>query len=59
MYSTVGTVEEMRELVQLAADGKVKTHISRKANLSELSVVFDELEKGAYLGRALLNDMTK
>ena len=59
MYSTVGTVEEMRELIQLAADGKVKTHISRVANLSELSEVFDELEKGAYLGRALLNDMTK
>ncbi len=59
LYSTVGTVEEMRELIQLAADGKVKTHISRVASLSELNKVFDELEKGAYSGRALLNDMTK
>ena len=59
MASAVGNVEEMRELVQLAADGKVKTHISRVANLSELNQVFEELEKGAYPGRALINNMTK
>jgi alcohol dehydrogenase, propanol-preferring len=59
MASAVGNVEEMRELVQLAAEGKVKTHISRTANLSELNQVFEELEKGAYPGRALINDMTK
>ncbi len=35
MASAVGNVEEMRELIKLAADGKVKTHISRVANLSE------------------------
>lgn len=55
--STVGTVEEMRELVQVAAEGKVKTHVSRVATLSELPKVLEELEKGAYLGRAILNDM--
>jgi alcohol dehydrogenase, propanol-preferring len=59
MASAVGNVEEMRELVQWAAEGKVKTHISRTANLSELNQVFEELEKGAYPGRALINDMTK
>jgi propanol-preferring alcohol dehydrogenase len=59
MASAVGNVEEMRELVQLAAEGKVKTHISRRASLSELGQVFEELEKGAYPGRALINDMTK
>ena len=59
MASAVGNVEEMRELVQLAADGKVKTHISRVANLSELNQVFEELEKGAYSGRALINNMTQ
>ncbi|MGA3086417.1 MAG: zinc-binding dehydrogenase [Thermodesulfobacteriota bacterium] len=59
MSSAVGNVEEMRELIQLAADGKVKTHISRVASLSELSKVIEELEQGAYSGRALINDMTK
>ncbi len=59
MSSAVGNVEEMRELIQLAADGKVKTHISRVANLSELSEVIEELGQGAYSGRALINDMTK
>ena len=59
MASAVGNVEEMRELVQLAAEGKIKTHISRTANLSELNQVFEELERGAYPGRALINEMTK
>jgi alcohol dehydrogenase, propanol-preferring len=59
MASAVGNVEEMRELVQWAAEGKVKTHISRTANLSELNQVFEELERGSYPGRALINDMTK
>jgi propanol-preferring alcohol dehydrogenase len=55
--SFVGTVQEMRELVQLAADGKVKTHVSRTAGLSELAQVFEELEKGQYAGRAIIDNM--
>ena len=57
MSSAVGTVEEMRELVQLAADGKVKTHVSRVASLSEINQIFEELEKGKYPGRAIINNM--
>ena len=52
--SLVGTVEEMRELVQLAADGKVKTHVGRTAKLSEINEVFEELEHGKFVGRAIL-----
>lgn len=52
--SLVGTVEEMRELVQLAAEGKVKTHVGRIAKLSEINEVFEELEKGQFVGRAIL-----
>jgi propanol-preferring alcohol dehydrogenase len=59
MASAVGNVEEMRELIKLAAAGKVKTHISRVASLSELSKVIEELNQGAYSGRALINDMLK
>ncbi|MFW9941804.1 MAG: zinc-dependent alcohol dehydrogenase [Candidatus Thorarchaeota archaeon] len=52
--SYVGTVQEMRELVQLAADGKVKTHISRTAKLSEINQVFEELQNAKFVGRAIL-----
>jgi len=58
MSSAVGTVEEMRELVELAAEGKVKTHVGRTGNLSDLDRILEELETGAYLGRAVLRDMT-
>ena len=47
MSSAVGTVEDMRALVQLAAEGKVKTHVSRVGNLSEVNQIFDELEDGS------------
>jgi len=59
MASAVGTVEEMRELVQLAVDGKVKTHVGRVASLSEISQVLEELDQGKYAGRAIIDDMTK
>jgi propanol-preferring alcohol dehydrogenase len=57
IYSAVGTVQDMRELVALAADGKVKTHVSRTGPLSDLGAIFDELEAGKYLGRAVLTDL--
>ncbi len=57
VYSAVGTVQDMRELVALAAAGKVESHVSRRAKLSELPSVFDDLEAGRYLGRALLTDL--
>jgi propanol-preferring alcohol dehydrogenase len=57
VYSAVGTVQDMRELVNLAAAGKVKTHISRRGKLSELPAIFDDLEAGRYLGRAVITDL--
>ncbi|MHA1986957.1 MAG: zinc-binding dehydrogenase, partial [Promethearchaeota archaeon] len=57
--SLVGTVEEMRELVQLAAEGKVKTHVGRVANLSELNQVFEELGQGKFTGRAIIDNFMK
>jgi propanol-preferring alcohol dehydrogenase len=50
----VGTVQEMRELIQLAADGKIKTHVGRIAKLSEVNEVLEELEQGKIVGRAIL-----
>ncbi len=57
IYSVVGTVQDMRELVDLAAAGKVRSHIGRTAPLSELPTVFDELAAGAYVGRAVITDL--
>ncbi len=59
IFSAVGTVQEMRELVELAARGKVKTHVSRVGSLSDVATIFDELEAGKYLGRAVINDLTR
>jgi D-arabinose 1-dehydrogenase-like Zn-dependent alcohol dehydrogenase len=47
----------MRELVALAAAGKVTSHVSRRAKLSELDAVFDDLEASRYLGRAVVTDL--
>ncbi|MCB1014658.1 MAG: alcohol dehydrogenase catalytic domain-containing protein [Acidimicrobiales bacterium] len=58
IFSGVGTVQEMRELVELAAAGRVATHVSRTGRLSEVPQIFDELEAGAYLGRAVLTDLS-
>jgi propanol-preferring alcohol dehydrogenase len=57
IYSAVGNVQEMRELVALAAAGKVTTHVSRVGTLSEVPAIFDELEGGKYLGRAVVTDL--
>lgn len=57
IYSAVGNVQDMRELVQLAADGRVRSHISRAGKLSELNAIFDDLQASRYLGRAVLNDL--
>ena len=57
IYSAVGTVQDMRELVELAAAGKVKSHVSRTGPLSEIHTIFDELEAAQYLGRAVITDM--
>ncbi len=58
IYSAVGTVQDMRELVDLAAAGHVSTHVARVGALSELGTIFDELEAGAYTGRAVITDLT-
>lgn len=57
IYSAVGTVQDMRELVDLVAAGKVKSHVSRTGPLSDLPAIFDELEHAKYLGRAVINDL--
>ena len=59
IYSAVGTVQDMRELVDMAAEGRVKSHIGRTAALSEIGDVFDDLEAGKYVGRAVITDFSR
>ncbi len=59
IYSAVGTVQDMRELVELVAAGRVRTHVSRTGPLSQLGAIFDELEAGKYLGRAVVTELGK
>ena len=47
----------MRELVEMAAAGQVKSHIGRVGALSDLGAIFDELEAGKYVGRAVITDL--
>ncbi len=54
MSSGAGTVDEMRELVELAAAGKVKSHIAKVAPLEQAQQVLEELEQGKYTGRVML-----
>ena len=58
IYSAVGTVQDMRELVDLAAAGKVRSHIGRSGPLTDLGTIFDELQTGSYLGRAVVTDLS-
>ena len=57
IYSAVGNVQDMRELVDMAAAGQVKSHIGRVGALSDLGAIFDELEAGKYVGRAIITDL--
>jgi propanol-preferring alcohol dehydrogenase len=59
IYSAVGTVQDMRELVDMAAEGRVKSHVGRTAALSEIAAVFDDLEAGRYVGRAVITDFDR
>jgi D-arabinose 1-dehydrogenase-like Zn-dependent alcohol dehydrogenase len=59
IYSAVGTVQDMREVVDLATHGRVKSYVSRTGPLSDLGLIFDELEAGKYLGRAVINDLSR
>lgn len=57
LYSAVGTVQDMREVVDMAAAGQVTTHVGRTGSLSELDAIFDELKAGKYVGRAIIDDL--
>jgi alcohol dehydrogenase, propanol-preferring len=58
VFSAVGTVQDMRELVDLAARGVVRTHVSRTGPMTDLDAIFDEPADARYLGRAVITDLS-
>ncbi|MBW8837809.1 MAG: zinc-binding dehydrogenase, partial [Burkholderia sp.] len=52
--SIVGTRKDLAEAIQFAAEGKVKTHIHRKA-LGDINEVFADLKAGTVDGRIVLD----
>lgn len=53
--SVGGAFYEFQELFDLYLEGKVKTHISRRGNLSDANEILSELSQSRYLGRAVLS----
>ncbi|MCL2166014.1 MAG: zinc-binding dehydrogenase [Clostridiales bacterium] len=59
MASLVGNVEEMRELIAIAAEGKVKTEVSRIVGLGEVGEVFADMKAGKIKGRVVIDLVNK
>lgn len=51
--SIVGTREDLREALEFAAAGKIKTHYT-KAKLEDINQIFQDMEEGKLLGRVVL-----
>jgi propanol-preferring alcohol dehydrogenase len=54
MASATGTRNDLRELLELAAGGKVKCRVETRP-LQEIKEVFDEMKQGKISGRIVLN----
>jgi propanol-preferring alcohol dehydrogenase len=54
MASATGTRNDLRELLELAAGGKVKCRVETRP-LQEINEVFDEMKQGKISGRIVLN----
>jgi len=51
--SAVGTRQDLREVIELAAEGKVKCHTEQR-NFEEADAVLNEMQRGGLLGRVVL-----
>ncbi|MCK5807294.1 MAG: alcohol dehydrogenase AdhP [Mycoplasmataceae bacterium] len=53
--SIVGTRKDLKEALQFAADGKVKSKITKVIKLEEVEDMFKALEEGTFVGRAVID----
>ena len=51
--STVGTRQDLHEVLQLAADGGIRCHY-KTATLPEINEILDEMKNGSLVGRVVL-----
>ena len=57
VYAAGGNIDDMRQLVEMAAAGTVKSHVGRTGALSELPAIFDDLEASRFVGRAVITNL--
>ncbi|WP_332873703.1 zinc-dependent alcohol dehydrogenase [Mycoplasma tauri] len=53
--SIVGTRQDLAEALEYAAEGKVKSEVTKVVKLDEVADIFDKLQKGEFLGRAVID----
>lgn len=53
--SIVGTRLDLQEALEYAAEGKVKSEVTKIVSLDEVAEIFDKLQKGEFLGRAVID----
>ena len=53
--SIVGTRQDLKEALEYAAEGHVKSEVTEVVGLDEVSNVFDKLENGTMIGRAVID----
>ncbi|ADR25260.1 zinc-dependent alcohol dehydrogenase [Mycoplasma bovis] len=53
--SIVGTRQDLAEALEYAAEGKVKSEVTKVVKLEEVADIFEKLQKGEFLGRAVID----
>ncbi|QSF13992.1 zinc-dependent alcohol dehydrogenase [Mycoplasma sp. Mirounga ES2805-ORL] len=53
--SIVGTRLDLQESLEYAAEGKVKSEVTKIVKLDEVANIFDKLQSGDFLGRAVID----
>ncbi|WP_027120333.1 zinc-dependent alcohol dehydrogenase [Mycoplasmopsis lipofaciens] len=53
--SIVGTRLDLQESLEYAADGKVKSEVTKIVKLEEVPEIFEKLQNGDFLGRAVID----
>ncbi len=53
--SIVGTRQDLAEALEYAAEGKVKSEVTKVVKLEKVADIFEKLQKGEFLGRAVID----
>ncbi|MBY7703775.1 hypothetical protein JIY74_26270 [Vibrio harveyi] len=53
--SIVGTRKDLQEALDYAARGLVKSEVTKVVKLDQVAEIFEKLEKGDFIGRAVID----